>query len=74
MQGLAAILDKKKRVEDFLQGIQSGEYIMRVLTDNEEAICKLNSETQLYERGIDATGVKIAANPCISFSTLFPHF
>ena len=60
MQGLAAILDKKKRVEDFLQGIQSGEYIMRVLTDNEEAICKLNSETQLYERGIDATGVKIA--------------
>ena len=32
MQGLAAILDKKKRVEDFLQGIQSGEYIMRVLT------------------------------------------
>ena len=60
MQGLAAILDKKKRVEDFLQGIQSGEYIMRVLTDNEEAICKLNSEKQLYERGIDATGVKIA--------------
>lgn len=49
-----------KRVVEFNNGLTSGEYFKEAVEENEAFIVELNSEEQLFEKGITSTGVSIA--------------
>lgn len=49
-----------KRVETFNEGLTNGEYIANIIQDNDWEIIGMNTDEQLYEQGITATGVSIA--------------
>lgn len=59
MQGLAAIFDKRGRVADLLAALESGEYMMRIITEYEAEICDMNAVEQMYEQGVNAAGERI---------------
>lgn len=48
------------RVVEFNAGLTSGAYIKEAIEDNEAFIVDINSEEQLFEKGITSTGVSIA--------------
>ena len=48
MAGLKSIIDLKSRVVTFNEGLVSGMYIQRIITDNEAYIVDMNAEIQLY--------------------------
>lgn len=60
MQGLAAIEHKRQLAEDMLVGLETGEYMMRIMSEYEAEICDMNAREQLFEKGMDATGASIA--------------
>ena len=49
-----------KCVVDFNDGLTSGEFIKSIIEENDAFIVEMNSEEQLFERGITSTGVSIA--------------
>lgn len=49
-----------KRVVEFNDGLTSGEFIKSIIEENDAFIVEMNSEEQLFERGITSTGVSIA--------------
>lgn len=53
------INDLKKKVEAFNEGLKSGTFIARLIQEFEPEICDMNSENQLYERGVNNLGVEI---------------
>lgn len=53
------INDLKKKVEAFNEGLTSGTFIARLIQEFEPEICDMNSENQLYERGVNNLGVEI---------------
>lgn len=53
------IADLYKRVVIFNEGLVSGMYIQRIITDNEAYIVDLNAQDQLYEEGVNRLGVSI---------------
>ena len=57
---MGIIDDLKKRVMRFNDGLTSGEFIKDIVEENEAFIVELNSEEQLFEKGITSTGVSIA--------------
>lgn len=57
---MGIIDDLKKRVMMFNDGLTSGEFIKDIVEENEAFIVELNSEEQLFEKGITSTGVSIA--------------
>ena len=57
--GLQSIIDLKSRVVTFNEGLVSGMYIQRIITDNEAYIVDMNAEIQLYEEGVNRLGVSI---------------
>lgn len=59
MAGLQSIIDLKSRVVTFNEGLVSGMYIQRIITDNEAYIVDMNAEIQLYEEGVNRLGVSI---------------
>lgn len=57
---MGVISNLLNRVIEYNNGLTSGEYIKHAIEENEAFIVELNSEDQLYERGITSTGVSIA--------------
>lgn len=51
--------DLKKKVETFSEGLKSGVFMARIIQEFEPEICDMNSENQLYERGVNNLGVEI---------------
>lgn len=49
-----------KRVETFNEGLTNGEYIAEIIQNNDWEIIAMNTDEQLYEQGITATGISIA--------------
>lgn len=47
------------KVRNFNNQLERGELIADILQDNETEIVEMNSEDQLYEKGVTATGVSI---------------
>lgn len=48
-----------QRVQEFENGLSSGEYLMKIVEDNEAFICDMNTEDQLFEQGVNRLGVSI---------------
>lgn len=57
---MGIIDDLIKRVMLFNDGLTSGEFIKEIVEENEAFIVELNSQDQLFEKGITSTGVSIA--------------
>lgn len=56
-----SIIDElKARVQAVSNGLENGEYMERIIADNEAYICDMNAQEQLYEQGVNALGVSIA--------------
>lgn len=52
--------DLKRRVESFNEGLTGGRIISEIIADNDWVIIDMNTQDQLYEQGITATGISIA--------------
>lgn len=50
----------RDRVVELNEGLASGNFIRRIILDNEACIIDMNAQEQLYERGINRLGVKIS--------------
>lgn len=54
------VIDKLlQRVETFNDNLKDGTYISEIIKENEAWICDMNTEDQLYERGVNRVGVDI---------------
>lgn len=56
MTVIDALLD---RVQTFYNGLTDGTYLSEIIKENEVWICEMNTEDQLYERGVNRVGVDI---------------
>lgn len=54
------ITDLQKRVNEFNEGLQSGFFVSEILRENEAFIINMNTEEQLFDRGINNLGVSIS--------------
>lgn len=50
----------QKRVQSFNEGLTGGRIISEIIQNNEWEIVDMNTQNQLYEQGITATGISIA--------------
>lgn len=50
----------RNRVETFNEGLTGGTYIGEIIQNNDWEIIGMNTDDQLYEQGITATGISIA--------------
>lgn len=50
----------QKRVQSFNEGLTGGRIISDIIQNNEWEIVDMNTQNQLYEQGITATGISIA--------------
>lgn len=51
--------DLLKRVNTFNEGLTGGSYIAQIIEEHDYEIIDMNTQDQLYEQGITATGVSI---------------
>lgn len=51
--------DLLKRVNTFNEGLTGGSYIAQIIEEHDYEIIDMNTQNQLYEQGITATGVSI---------------
>lgn len=52
--------DLRKRVNEYSENLSSGTYITDIILDNEAFIVNMNTEAQLYDRGVNNLGVSIS--------------
>lgn len=50
----------RQRVATFNEGLTDGSYMSEIIKDNDWEIVEMNTNDQLYDRGITATGISIA--------------
>lgn len=51
--------DLLRRVDKFNEGLTGGNYLADIIQDNDYDIIDMNTQDQLYDQGITATGVSI---------------
>lgn len=56
MNVIDSLLDK---VKQFNESLADGTYLSRIILDHEAEICDMNTESQLFERGVNRVGVEI---------------
>lgn len=57
--GLQDISDLKRRVTLFNKKLTTGVFIEKIILENETFIVNMNSEDQLFEKGINSLGISI---------------
>ena len=61
------IADKAKV---FQEGLQNGTYVSSIVKDNEDTIVNWNTESQLYDQGVNRYGVSISSYQPYAQSTI----
>lgn len=59
LREMGILNDLLRRVQTFNDGLTGGEYMAEIITEYDYQILDMNTETQLYEQGITATGISI---------------
>ena len=71
MAGMKSITDLRQRVVELRNGLQNGSIMQHIIGNNEDVICRMNADQQLYEQGVNAYAVPIMDYKPYTPTTIF---